>query len=824
MAALRGSATGYTPPTGRVRLNSRTANVRFRPFATGDLGLAFGPVIPQTDLRFTSARQRHALIRFGGLFAALDGSSAPYSPAPYRGRYLLGRKFIPQTDLDFTRPALGNTDIPFGFVAGRVFLPGSSDPYTPPQYRGTALLGQRPAPVRTADLAGTSDGYRVPRLDGRAWINSGATRRAALQGNGDAYELPLYEGGIILGDPPIIRVLTLAGRSDAYRPLYRDGRVWINSGAARRIRLASEDLTHVAGFPFNRVYLPHIAPDDALPPVQPLVTRNAGNLTGDGAPKQRPEGIRLQNPRGRPRDPALGYRDARTRADPACPTLRQARPRQEDERIVIGDARDFQSSHGLALSHAARREDIRRIVLDDNFRHLRDDTQLRTNHAPRRDYRRTFLWDDAPHRRTGMRSDSIQAPWQQRCWRIVIGDGDAPFWRWPPVVIIEPPVEPPIPELEPDRDLDFTCLVPLIGAGQSVLVRFGDAVCIPPIRTVYLVSNTITVHRLPGGEPIRVSQISLETDRESWGWRAQLTIADAASANLLRRSNGGPHTVEISINGYTWHILIEGLADTRKHAQQGWTVRGRSPLALLTEPYAPVATYTEDQARTAQQLINQELIGTGWTLDWQATDWLIPGDTFTYTDKTPVSAIRQIVEAFGGTMRAARAQQILTVHDRYPVADPWDWATATPTWVLNADTLAEESRQERPGPGYRGIYVSGQANGVLANVRRDGTNGTPYAPTFVHPLITEAAAARQKGRAVIGEAGSKLDITISGPLLPFAGGAVPLFEIGDLIEMDNGLETYRAQVEQVGVTASRDGRAVAVTQRAGLEQDVEDWS
>lgn len=517
--------------------------------------------------------------------------------------------------------------------------------------------------------------------------------------------------------------------------------------------------------------------------------------------------------------PIPGTADLRTVDSPrvdgrALLRVGAAAARQDARTLRLADGRLQQQQADLRTAHLAARAAGDRLAVRDG-RAITQLTVARWRHPPLRALAPALRLGDGRHRSRSQRLLANPAPGRRGLWTLVLGDGGHPVWRWPvPTVEAPPPVEPPV---EPDRsslDLHFACLIPLPGGEH--LLRFGAPVCIAPIRAVYLVSNVVTAARMPGGEPIGLSRITLRTDRQAWGWRFDAQVADPASAALLRATGTGPHPLLVTINGYAWDLVVERLADTRQFPGRGWTIEGRSTLAALAAPHAPVSTAVELQQRTAQQLVANVLDPWGWAVDWRATDWLVPGGVLAYADASPVAAVRQVVAAFEGTMRQARTGQSLIVHNRYQV-DPWDWGQAQVDQTITAPIL-EESQAERPGPGYNGVYVAGERFGVVARVRRDGTNGTPFAPLASDPLLTEAAANRQRGKAILGAARPKRDVTLNLPVLE-APLQPRLAEIGELVEVDDGQEIWRAQVEAITLTVQRRNGAVSVRQSVQLERD-----
>ena len=133
---------------------------------------------------------------------------------------------------------------------------------------------------------------------------------------------------------------------------------------------------------------------------------------------------------------------------------------------------------------------------------------------------------------------------------------------------------------------------------------------------------------------------------------------------------------------------------------------------------------------------------------------------------------------------------------RYPVA-PWEWGTVTPDFVLPVDAVARESLRWLEKPAYNRVFVSGQDVGVLGQVTRAGTAGEVLAPMVVDPLITEAAAARQRGVAVLADTGHQLEVSLRLPVLAETG----IIEPGAFVEYQDGSVTRLGIVRATQVDA-----------------------
>jgi hypothetical protein len=86
---------------------------------------------------------------------------------------------------------------------------------------------------------------------------------------------------------------------------------------------------------------------------------------------------------------------------------------------------------------------------------------------------------------------------------------------------------------------------------------------------------------------------------------------------------------------------------------------------------------------------------------------------------------------------------------------------------------------------------------VLGQVTRAGTAGDVLAPMVVDPLITEAAAARQRGLAILADTGRQIEVTLRLPVLAETG----IIEPGAFVEYLDGSVTRLGLVRSTRVEA-----------------------
>ena len=237
--------------------------------------------------------------------------------------------------------------------------------------------------------------------------------------------------------------------------------------------------------------------------------------------------------------------------------------------------------------------------------------------------------------------------------------------------------------------------------------------------------------------------------------------------------------------------------------------------AWLAEPYAAARTYTPGAATTARQLAESELaragLASGFSLDWNIDDWLVPEGAWSCQNMTPMQVINRIADAAGAYVNSHPSEKSLIVRPRYPLP-PWQWAAAAVDKILPPDVVKTLNLDWQEKPVFNAVYVAGERAGIVGHVKRTGTAGDLMAPTVVDGLITAQAAARQRGTAILSDTGRQARVTLEMPLMDEIGLLPP----GKFIEVDEDA-AWRGLVRSTGVSADW-GDALKIAQTIEVER------
>ncbi|MGN5222194.1 hypothetical protein [Aeromonas veronii] len=337
-----------------------------------------------------------------------------------------------------------------------------------------------------------------------------------------------------------------------------------------------------------------------------------------------------------------------------------------------------------------------------------------------------------------------------------------------------PDPKPPIIPERPDKRTLRLEFGRKRGEAELEFVWHGsDAAIVIPTRRVYLVSNTAKIVRVRDGLDIPATAVSIELDTDSWAWQFSAQIPRIAAAALTDEEE-----VSIHINGQQWDCVCDGWQSSQSFGRESATLTGRSRTAYLSPTHVLAQAVSEPAAATMAQLA-AAVLPVGWTLDWQAADWLVPAGFFSLNNQTPIEVVRYLAEAAGGFVLPHQRNRHLVIKPRYPTV-PWQLDTAVADVAIPRAIITTLGSDFQPGHAANGIWVSGGHQGISARVVRQGTAGEQQAPTITHPLVCDVTAARAQGVVGLAKTMPKRAQTIELPLSADTGLILP----GALLAVD----------------------------------------
>ncbi|KAB0650723.1 hypothetical protein F7P73_15660 [Acinetobacter bohemicus] len=322
---------------------------------------------------------------------------------------------------------------------------------------------------------------------------------------------------------------------------------------------------------------------------------------------------------------------------------------------------------------------------------------------------------------------------------------------------IQPWPQPELPEYTGSTDLNFVCLCHDVDS-HNVILNFGADECIPsiPNRNGWYILNSLSVNRLDNGEKINVLDGNYSTDRSRWCWSYSLTVP-ASEIAKLEPIAGQPVILRIMVNGFEHHMMLENRSRSRRFAQETYSLSGRSQTALLDAPYAPTRSFLQENERTARQLCQAELdrVNSSIQLNWQLIDelsWILPMNSLSYSNLTPIAAIKLIVESAGGFIYSEKNSNTLTIKPKYKKTF-WDSITiADYDRLIPMSMTKDQSTDYELYPDYNGITLSNDQTGLTGQVKRTGTSADILLETVNNSLFTVESMGAY-GKAQLAKAG-----------------------------------------------------------------------
>lgn len=341
------------------------------------------------------------------------------------------------------------------------------------------------------------------------------------------------------------------------------------------------------------------------------------------------------------------------------------------------------------------------------------------------------------------------------------------------------PIEPkPKPEYVGTPDLNFICLCHDIDS-HNVILNFGADECLPNLAPVdwWYIVNEIKVTRLDNGQEVQIYSGDYSTDRSSWSWSYNLSIPFYEKSKT-EPINGQPVILKIMINGNEHRMLLENISRSRQFGKDVYKLSGRSPTALLDAPYSPTRSFTQENERSSVQLVQAELdrVNSDVVLNWDLIDalgWILPPESLSYSNLTPIAAIKLIVEAAGGFIYSEPASNTLTIKPRYKKT--WWDSIAVEEYdrVIPESIVTDQSTDYLHYPDYNGVFLTNDRTGDTGQVKRIGTAGDVLQESINSPLLTSTTVMHSKGREVLAKAGLVENHSLLMPITQEIGLCLP---------------------------------------------------
>lgn len=328
--------------------------------------------------------------------------------------------------------------------------------------------------------------------------------------------------------------------------------------------------------------------------------------------------------------------------------------------------------------------------------------------------------------------------------------------------------------------LNFVCL----HDQSNRILNFG-AVCQGKKDSSGVIVVVNDVSLTIDGKVMDCMGLNVSISNGGYGWQMTAKIArhHLKDVNIF----GGFCEAMVYINGFKWRFLVDNVADNLAFGSSSLTIKGKSRSCLLAEPFFGVRSVAVDVQRYAQQIaideLNRDSKPSGFTLDWQMTDWLIP--SYSYLDKTPIGVLTWLAETAGGFINTHPFDDVIIAKQNYPVAR-WE---LSPTLTIDNRLILDMSTERTQTPDYNGVYVSGVHAGVSMLVKRQGTSGGYRGSMITHELMTDDAVARVRGIHELSSVGNRVNINLTMPMHQDIGLLLPsdVVAVGGMVGVVRGV-------------------------------------
>ncbi|HAT51483.1 MAG: hypothetical protein HQL07_01360 [Nitrospirae bacterium] len=163
--------------------------------------------------------------------------------------------------------------------------------------------------------------------------------------------------------------------------------------------------------------------------------------------------------------------------------------------------------------------------------------------------------------------------------------------------------------------------------------------------------------------------VSIGISEGAYAWTGAITIDDIASYQQV--VIGDPLTV--TVGGEVFNLMVDSKTISRDGVNAPvMSLSVISPTAMLEDPYAKRRDLTMPVDTTAKAVAEAAING---AIEWDLVDWMIPSDLLSFYRATPLSIVRAVVSAAGGTVETL-PDGMLRVRHLFPVPVP-NWAAYT---------------------------------------------------------------------------------------------------------------------------------------------------
>ena len=320
------------------------------------------------------------------------------------------------------------------------------------------------------------------------------------------------------------------------------------------------------------------------------------------------------------------------------------------------------------------------------------------------------------------------------------------------------------------------------------------------------------LYKVDTNELIRAKSLSVSIDWDSWTWQFSAEILSKTDLDKIKPTDTGPVEVEARINGWKFRAIVEKWNDQHSFNSRSYSVSGRSPIAVLDQPYRLPQTHSLTSDTSAQQFVEQLMSSYGYSVVWEVDDWLMKKDAFSVL-ATPIRACLYVTDAIAAFILPHHEEKQITVRKKHKHKS-WTWGGQSPDVVLPPSLTVSVSGEFIPKKDINCVYVQGSKPGAVAvKVVLSGTAGDKALGEITHDLITDTVAGRQRGEQELSfNLGPFRKNTIATVLTRYGETGPGLLLPGTFVEFFIDGVSHKGAVAGTTVSATFDEKGLKVVQ------------
>jgi hypothetical protein len=313
---------------------------------------------------------------------------------------------------------------------------------------------------------------------------------------------------------------------------------------------------------------------------------------------------------------------------------------------------------------------------------------------------------------------------------------------------------------------------------------------------------------------IETTSCDIFLDTESFTRTISLGIKTYEDSRLLDPRTGDKE-IQVFMNGREYIFAVDSISDSIVFNSDSYRLSGRGRIIELTAEKSGVSSLVTSQPLTNNQLIDNELLSTGWTHSNTIQSWSNAAGSFAYSSLSRIQAIGRVAKASGAVIEPHKKDRTFEVKQRYQDY-PWQWDVNTYDHIITTDLIRKIDVTYQPVQEVNGVFVTGINHGVSTQIILNPTQGDKNGVTFEDDLIGDTDVALLKGSSIISDSGKQSVYVIEHPL-KFSGTPNADYRLTDKVRLETPTEVLSGIIIGLGENASVKSETLTLSQTVHVE-------